>query len=108
VQRPGVPIVIGGHAPGAARRAARIGDGFFPGRADLLPGLLDELRAECDRIGRDPGEIEITSGGPPSLDEVRRQQDLGVSRYVTMPPAFDADGLRRGLDRLGDELIAAL
>ncbi len=108
VQRPGPPIVVGGHVPGAARRAARIGDGFFPARADDLPALIDELRSECDRIGRDPGEVEITSGGAPTLDEVHRQQDLGVSRFIVPPPAFDADGLRKGLERLGDELISKL
>ena len=30
VQKPGVPIVVGGHTEMAARRAARYGDGFFP------------------------------------------------------------------------------
>ena len=34
VQKPGVPIVVGGHTELAARRAARYGDGFFPGVAD--------------------------------------------------------------------------
>ena len=33
VQRPGVPIVVGGHTELAARRAARYGDGFSPGLA---------------------------------------------------------------------------
>lgn len=36
VQKPGVPIVVGGHVEGAARRAARIGDGFFPARGELI------------------------------------------------------------------------
>ncbi|MCB1733259.1 MAG: LLM class F420-dependent oxidoreductase, partial [Halieaceae bacterium] len=31
VQKNGVPIVIGGHSKASARRAARLGDGFFPG-----------------------------------------------------------------------------
>ena len=31
VQPGGVPIVVGGHSAPAARRAARLGDGFFPG-----------------------------------------------------------------------------
>ena len=106
VQPGGPPIVVGGHAPGAARRAARIGDGFFPGRANELPRLIEELAGECARLGRDPAEVELTSGGPPDLDEIRRQQDLGVSRYVLMPPAFDEEGLRKGLAKLGDEVIS--
>ena len=37
VQKPGVPIVVGGHTLGAAKRAARYGDGFFPGAPDDAP-----------------------------------------------------------------------
>src|SRR6059036_749556 len=33
-QKPGVPIVVGGHTELAAKRAARYGDGFFPGVTD--------------------------------------------------------------------------
>ena len=106
VQRPGIPVVIGGHVPGAARRAARIGDGFFPARPEGLPELLEELRKECGRIGRDPGEIEITGGGLPTPDAVKQLEDLGVSRYVLPPPAFDEDGLRKGLEQYGDQLLS--
>jgi probable F420-dependent oxidoreductase len=108
VQRPGVPIHVGGHAPGAARRAARLGDGFFPARADALPELLRELREECGRIGRDPREIEISAGGPPSLDEAKRLRDLGVARFVVAPPAFAPDELQKALERIGDQILARL
>jgi probable F420-dependent oxidoreductase len=108
VQRPGVPIHIGGHVAAAARRAARLGDGFFPARADDLPELLRELRAECARIGRDPREIEVTTGGAPTLDEAKRLRDLGVARLVVAPPAFAPDELRKGLERIGDEILTRL
>ena len=108
VQKPGVPILVGGHVPGAARRAARVGDGFFPARGDLetLPRLLEALSEECARIGRDPATIEITTGAP-SLDPdtIRRYEDLGVSRLVMPPPAFDPEGLRRGLAEFADRVI---
>ena len=106
VQKPGVPIVVGGHVPAAAKRAARYGDGFFPARADLLPSLLEVLVRECAEIGRDPGTIEITTGSVPRLDEVKRLQDLGVSRFTVSPPGFTKDDLERGLEKLGNELIA--
>ncbi len=108
VQRPGVPIHVGGHVPAAARRAARLGDGFFPAQSERLPDLLRELRDECARIGRDPAGIEVTAGGRPTLDEVRRLQDLGVSRFVVTPPGFTPDELRKGLERIGDEILARL
>ena len=70
VQPGGVPIVIGGHVEAAARRAARIGDGFFPAGGDL-PTLFAAVRDECERNGRDPGEVELTAGGAVrSLDDV--------------------------------------
>jgi hypothetical protein len=51
-------------------------------------------------------EIEITTGGVPTLDEVKRLEDLGVSRFVTAPPGFTPDAVRSGLEKLGNELIA--
>lgn len=110
VQKPGVPIVVGGHTELAARRAARYGDGFFPGVAaeDTLVGLLGVMRDECKKLGRDPSTIEVTSGRrAPDADGVKRLRDLGVSRYMLPPPAFDPDGITQGLERLGD-LIAKL
>ncbi len=109
VQKPGVPIVIGGHVEGAARRAARIGDGFFPARGGLekLPGLLQAMRDECGKIGRDPAEIEVTTGNNKlDLDVVRRYEEMGVSRLIMPPPAFDPEGLRRSLTEFADRVIA--
>jgi probable F420-dependent oxidoreductase len=109
VQKPGVPIVVGGHVEGAARRAARIGDGFFPARGgfEKLPGLLQAMRDECGKIGRDPAEIEVTTGDNKlDLDVVRRYEEIGVSRLIMPPPAFDPEGLRRGLTDFAERMIA--
>jgi probable F420-dependent oxidoreductase len=107
-----VPIVVGGHSEAAARRAGRLGDGFFPGRgshADLA-ALLDVMRAEATAHGRDPDAIEITSGGDgalgsQALDEVKALADLGVSRVIVPPLAFDPAGQREAFDRYRDEVI---
>jgi probable F420-dependent oxidoreductase len=108
VQKPGVPIIVGGHVEGAARRAARVGDGFFPARGDMktLAPLLDALRDECGKTGRNPDEIEISTGaGALDPDTVRRYEDLGVSRLVMPPPAFDVEGLKAALPKLAEDLI---
>lgn len=104
----GIPIVVGGHTPAAARRAGRHGDGFFPGRGkpDELVPLLDEMRRAAKDAGRDPDAIEITSGGPTDPDSLARYADLGVHRMIVGPPAFDPQGVRDGLARFGDEVIA--
>ena len=108
VQKPGVPIVVGGHTDLAARRAARYGDGFFPGvtEEEKLKHLLDVMRDECRKGGRDASKIEVTSGrGAPSPDNVKRMRELGVSRFIVPPPAFDPEGITKGLEELGN-LIA--
>ena len=111
VQRPGVPIVVGGHAESAARRAASYGDGFFPGVGDAktLKSLFAVLRDECARVGRKPEAIELTAGhGFVDLDGVRSLQDLGIARVIIPPPAFDEEGVRKGLHDFGDRVIARL
>lgn len=110
VQQPGVPIVVGGHTERAARRAARYGDGFFPGVAedDKLVRLLDVMRDECKKLGRDPATIEVTSGrAVPDVAGVQRLRDLGVSRFMVPPPAFDPEGITKGLEQLGDLIARA-
>jgi probable F420-dependent oxidoreductase len=109
VQKPGVPIIVGGNVEGAARRAARVGDGFYPASGSLktLPGLLDAMRDECQKLGRDPDEIELTvAGGNLDPGRVRQYQDIGVSRMMINPPARDAEGLKRGLNEFAESVIA--
>jgi probable F420-dependent oxidoreductase len=111
VQPGGVPIVVGGHAIGAARRAARVGDGFFPMKTGggRLRELIDAMGDECARVGRDPQKIEITTAMPgPDLDAIRRLEDQGVSRLVMGPPGFDPEGLRKGLDEFANGVMAKL
>jgi probable F420-dependent oxidoreductase len=110
--QPTVPIVVGGHSRAAARRAGRLGDGFFPAKGDL-PALLSEMRAAAEQAGRDPSAIEVTwggsrvvGGGDEALDEVGRLREQGVSQVVLPPLAYDLDGLRDKLARFGDEVIA--
>jgi len=110
LQRPGVPIVVGGHTDIAARRAARYGDGFFPAVTDptKLKALFAVLEEECRRVGRDAGTIERTAGGSIDLDGVRRLEDLGVSRIAIAPPGFDQEAVTKGLHEFAERVIAKL
>jgi probable F420-dependent oxidoreductase len=76
-----VPIIIGGHSPAAARRAGRLGDGFFPARG-LSPELLQIVRDTAVENGRDPDAIEITASLPDDIEEIAQLAKLGVSRIV--------------------------
>ncbi|MEM8923597.1 MAG: LLM class F420-dependent oxidoreductase [Actinomycetota bacterium] len=82
VQRP-VPIVIGGDSRVAARRAGRLGDGYFPARGAPVE-LFDLVRRTAEEHGRDPAAIELTCQLPDDLDDLPRLAALGVGR-VTVP-----------------------
>lgn len=107
-QTSGIPIHIGGHSPAAARRAGRLGDGFFPAVSDVpkLNELFALMRAEADKAGRDANKIELSCVGRAAVDSLKTFADIGISRVVVAPPAFDTEGLTRGLEKIGNEVIA--
>jgi probable F420-dependent oxidoreductase len=93
-----IPIHIGGHSQAAARRAATLGDGFFPATGspvDIEP-LIAYMRRAAAAAGRDPASIEVTSGCPGALpgsggDPVKAVLDAagrGVGRVVLPVTAF--------------------
>jgi alkanesulfonate monooxygenase SsuD/methylene tetrahydromethanopterin reductase-like flavin-dependent oxidoreductase (luciferase family) len=95
--------------PGAARRAARLGDGFFPARVDGLRELVAVLAQECAAIGRDPRQVEVTTGivgRLPTRDDLAQLAELGVGRVLVALPDVSRDGVERALDRVGEELVA--
>jgi alkanesulfonate monooxygenase SsuD/methylene tetrahydromethanopterin reductase-like flavin-dependent oxidoreductase (luciferase family) len=110
VQKGGVPIHVGGHSPAAAKRAGRYGDGFFPALAEIpkLKELFAMMNSAAKEAGRDPSKIELSCMGRPRVDELKALADIGVSRVVIAPPAFDAEGLTRGLEKLQEDVIAKI
>jgi alkanesulfonate monooxygenase SsuD/methylene tetrahydromethanopterin reductase-like flavin-dependent oxidoreductase (luciferase family) len=62
VQKPSIPIVIGGVSRAAIRRAARLGDGWQP--LGLSPEALGRgiasLREECRACGRDAAQVPVS------------------------------------------------
>lgn len=104
-QNDSVPIVVGGHSTLAARRAGRLGDGFFPAKPDGLPELLDVMYETAAEAGRDGAAIEITTGAARDAEGNARLESLGVSRVVIPPPALDADQIGPALARRLDELF---
>jgi probable F420-dependent oxidoreductase len=99
-QRPHPPIIMGGAAgPRTAADIAEYCDGWMPiGGRHALNGW-DEIAAACERIGRDPAEIEIGVFGAPAdrarLDGLRER---GVARAVLGLPQGGRDEVLQALD----------
>src|SRR6476660_6311014 len=64
VQKPHVPVIVGGAFPYSARRAIRYGDGWIPqaarGGYKEIADMFPDFRKMCTEAGRDPASIAIT------------------------------------------------
>ncbi len=109
-----VPIIIGGHSEAAAKRAGRLGDGFFPSigaQVDTFP-LFDVARRAAAEAGRDPADIEMIAGCPDLLPgsgkdpraAIEERRARGVDRIVLPVGAFLPD-LETNLARFGEKVI---
>lgn len=76
-----VPVIVGGHSKAAARRAGRLGDGFFPARGVSVE-LIQLARDAAAAAGRDPDALEITTSVPENLDDIPQLVELGVDRIL--------------------------
>jgi probable F420-dependent oxidoreductase len=81
-----IPILVGGHADRALRRAATLGDGWLHGGGDPddLPRLLDRLAEMRRQAGRadEPFEVHVITLDAFSVDGVRRLEDMGVTDVI--------------------------
>jgi probable F420-dependent oxidoreductase len=86
VQKPTIPIWIGGHSKQAIRRAARLGDGWHPiGGVPTIPlepeGIREDMNLLFDyaaKAGRDPKKIRVALKG--SLFDREKQITPGKRR----------------------------
>jgi probable F420-dependent oxidoreductase len=107
-QPAGVPIVVGGGSAAAARRAGRLGDGYYPigAGADHLGGLLAEMGAAAREVGRDPASIPVTYRAGRDAAECRRLAEMGVSRVVVRVRGEDLASLRDSLAAYLDDVFS--
>jgi probable F420-dependent oxidoreductase len=106
-----IPIVVGGDSAPAARRAGRIGDGYFPGGRAIedITARIELARRTAEEHGRDPDELQLIAGAMarpgPQLDErIEQLAALGVTHAIvpTFPPDQLADIGRQLVDTYGE------
>jgi probable F420-dependent oxidoreductase len=121
-QRPAPPIVIGGKAPAALRRAVTMADGWYGFYLDVpetrrYVEALRQLAKERERpAGLGPLEITVTPAGPLDRSLAEQYAELGVDRLVLLPqpdagPAerhasVPVDRILRNIDTVAAQIIA--
>ncbi len=103
IQRPHPPIVVGGMAAAALRRAAREGDGWYGfaltvEQAAPVVAELHRLRAEAGR-GAAPLDISLTTFEPVTPALVAAAEQAGIHRLIVFPqvPAAALEDVVRDL-----------
>jgi probable F420-dependent oxidoreductase len=127
LQKPHLPIWIGGWADAALRRVVALGDGWHPNGRSLeeLRSRVEQLRSMMSRAGRSMSEIalsvreemdvlETVVTEPPgpmigSPDQILASIDgyvaLGVSELVLSVSTADVDRIHRAMDAFASRVI---
>ncbi len=103
VQQPHPPIWIGGESPPALRRAAQLGDAWYPicsnpqfpvGTFDQYAEYQGRVRANAESAGRDPATLDFAYSVNWYSDTGAQEVD-GERRLLTGDPAQVADDIKR-------------
>ena len=120
LQKPSIPIEVGGASGAALRRAGALGDGWIEIGCTSLEDFTAKLKVVKEarrRAGREHEPFEVTAAaglGGPGLDGYRRLGDAGATRLLVGPPRDGATGrltveaCEEWAKRFGGEVIAKL
>ena len=112
-----IPLLVGGHAEAALRRAVVRGDGWMHGGGtddlDELLGKIDSVR-KAEGKHNDPFEVHVISLDAYTVDGVKRLEDKGVTDvivgfrlpYIVGPDTEPLDRKIAHLERYAESVIA--
>ena len=99
MQQPHPPLILGGGAPAALRRAGRLGDGWVSSSREDASGLgekIETVRAAAREAGRDPASLRFVCRGVVRVGE-RRKALSGSYEQIRADLAAIADA---GMDEV--------
>lgn len=125
LQKPHIPILIGGVSRAAIRRAARVGNGWHP--TAMAPEVLREsmhyLAEQAQAAGRQAAEIPVSmslplhSGRPgrfalgldpaEMVQKIQAFASLGVDRVVISPYTGEAQEMTQALEVIARDVMPA-
>ncbi len=132
VQKPHIPIWVGGHTGPAIRRAAQLGDGWMPIglrppailEPEEMAAKISRLRTLTARAGRPEDAVDVTfstnvvfeepagrdrrmmSGRPEQIAaDLRQYQDLGVKNFIIGFAGDEAAALQENMERFSREVM---
>ncbi len=127
VQKPHIPIIIGGTSKAAIRRAARSGAAWHPTALspEVLAQGMEYLKEQVVTAGRDPSKVEVSVsaaigsthnhnryslGEDPEevLERAQKYQEMGVGRLVVSPNTRDQSQLRPIMEMIAEVVIPAV
>jgi len=127
VQKPHIPIIIGGTSKAAIRRAACSGAAWHPTALspEVLAQGMEYLKEQVVTAGRDPSEVEVSVsaaigsthnhnryslGEDPEevLERAQKYQEMGVGRLVVSPNTRDQSQLRPIMEMIAEVVIPAV
>ena len=122
VQKPHMPLWIGGEANGALRRAAALGDSYHPADRGLEP--FEKVAERYKRVqelargyGRDPSSIEFTlrttvnfarDGVPAVVRRFQEYRQAGVAHVLASFQPATLEAVREGMTLFAREVRPAL
>ena len=113
-----IPLLVGGHADAALRRAAVLGDGWMHGGGpnEQLDDLLDRIAAirKAEGVDGKPFEVHVISADAYTPDGIKRLEDRGVTDvivgfripYIVGPDTEPLAKKIEHLNRYADTIIA--
>ena len=127
VQKPHIPIIIGGTSRAAIRRAARVGTIWHPTAMapEPLAESIDYLKEQAVKAGRDPSGVRVSIsaamgnthnhnryslGDEPEeiIERSLKYAEMGLERLVISPNTRDQDQLQPIMEMLAEVVLPAV